>query len=468
MFNAIQNPQIAAGFSSLAQALGGGGGNASSVIEADMERRRGGLIDAQTATQGAHAQYYGAQTLETQTDTRQTQMNIDGVEALAALLAGGAVSTADLAAAAARGAIDPNVLAGLATFANPNFAGSPEALATILNGTGVQNFENTEVGQRRSLDNSILLNDADNLTSVTNNQLDNVTSVANNDADNLTSVANNDADNLTSIANNDADNVAAATAAALVAARPVPPASVGTNNSMLTLLVQSLEGMSAPGTEIDPATLQAIRPLLQEEYTNNGGNAFAAVQAILGGIPQTNVAPERNFIGKIFRDPRDPVMGPDLEGYLAALLGGGAAPIPAATPTAAPAAVPTPVPPAATPTAAPAAVPVPVPPAAAPAPAGLAAVLGGAAAPAAVPAPARAPVNTSIPGAAQPPRADAPGAFLPEQHASGIAIGHNARLPDGTMLVWLGHDNGGWQPVPTSGPRPEPSVNRVTEMSVMP
>jgi hypothetical protein len=446
MFNAIQNPQIAAGFSSLAQALGGGGGNASSVIEADMERRRGGLIDAQTATQGAHAQYYGAQTLETQTDTRQTQMNIDGVEALAALLALGNFNTGDLAAEAARGGLDPDVLAGLAVFADPNFAGSPATLATILNGTGAQNYQDTEEGQRRSLDNGILLNDADNLTSVTNNQLDNVTSVANNAATNANSAANNAATNANSAANNNANNAARAAAAALVAARPVRPASVATNNGMVALLVQSLEGRSDPGTEIDPATLQAIRPLLQEEYTNNGGNAFAAVQAILGGIPQIDTP----FVDNWFVNT-PATSTPDIEGYLAALLAGAAAPIPAATPTAAPAAV-----------------PVPVPPAAAPAPAGLAAVLGGAAAPAAVPAPARAPVNTSIPGAAQPPRADAPGAFLPEQHASGIAIGHNARLPDGTMLVWLGHDNGGWQPVPTSGPRPEPSVNRVTEMSVMP
>jgi hypothetical protein len=160
MFNNIQDPRIAQGFQSLVRAFGGGG-SAADIIQADLDRRRGALIDAQVLTEGgqlaaaqalaqnrlAQAGLYGAQTGEV---TQRT----DALGSLPGILGGETVDQAALAAALLMGGLDINQGPGAAAMAaGGNPYGNAQNFSDVLAATGVMSdYANTPAGTAAELE----------------------------------------------------------------------------------------------------------------------------------------------------------------------------------------------------------------------------------------------------------------------------------------------------------------------------
>lgn len=166
----IRDQNIAAGFNVLAQALMP---NAQGLIEADLARyKRDGLI-ADTNRTNVDATRLAADRERLLTEARRTQGFIDADRNLAAVLADPGFNPADPAwrarlAAAAVTTQDglskgPAGVTGMSTFIQPDFAGSPDAFANILMGTGVvPNYANTQPGFQANEAGEMARNAADN------------------------------------------------------------------------------------------------------------------------------------------------------------------------------------------------------------------------------------------------------------------------------------------------------------------
>jgi hypothetical protein len=334
MAGSIENPQIAAGFAALSRALNP---DPSAMIEADLNRRRGGLIDAQALSEAAQGRSFDATAGLRNTEASQIQGRMSGLEAFAAALTGLDMSTqegrAALAAAAAQAGLDPQNMTGSATFVNPNFA-SPNDFSNILLGTGVVNgFGDTPTGAGNALANAAGMNDADNIQSGANNAANNIQSGLNNTSTNFNAYRMNEDDNIQSGANNDADN--AATMERLLTERESPaPVAINEGNQLFARFMDVLTGQMPAGTELDPMGWQSVRPQLEEAFARNNGNASAAIAEILGGLATEEVYDGVDTNGMIPGGRNGRLTVP-----VAPARGG---PAPVAAPTAAPAAPQTP------------------------------------------------------------------------------------------------------------------------------
>jgi len=324
MNRTINNDAIAQGFASLAGILAPNPGGA---IAADMERRRGleidsrtglntantGLATANTGTANARTGLLGEQTRGAYEDTRKTKIGSDGVEGLAALLAG----TGDLGGAQAMLAGQtPRNAAISSALVNPKFRSGDDITAIQL--LAGDNYANTRNGfdqtlaqdqqqQAAELLNALTINDANNLNAVNINDADNLNAVNINDADiagNLVDVLAGGAGDLAvADANNAATQKLQDTEAAFNLANP----GVGSTGSPRAVSVKSVDdamtllgGMlpanaKGPASVIDPAQLPAIRQRLAV-LIEQSGSPDVAVQMLMGelGLP---VYDDGGFLG---------------------------------------------------------------------------------------------------------------------------------------------------------------------------
>ncbi len=188
----IQDPNIAKGFQALMSVFAP---NSSSLIDADMKRREGARIDADTNRIGVDATRLAADRARLEAEAARTSGFSAADAAMADILSDPAFDPADpawrrrLAGAAAgteNGMADgPGGITGFSSYVDPYFAGDEQGFSNILTGTGVvPDYANTPSGQRVTEGGLDRRNAADNQTSAANNAATNQTSVANNASDN--------------------------------------------------------------------------------------------------------------------------------------------------------------------------------------------------------------------------------------------------------------------------------------------
>ena len=157
MQTTINNPAIAQGFQALQQAFFP---DPSRQIEADLARRKGINIDADTRYRDASTGLVGEQ-------TRGFRIKNDGTVGLADIFTNGGdlsdpVVRGHIAGQAIRGGVDPATVTGHSVYTNPQFT-NPNDLATIMTGTGaVSSYGATQPGQAAALDNNIAVQEAQN------------------------------------------------------------------------------------------------------------------------------------------------------------------------------------------------------------------------------------------------------------------------------------------------------------------
>lgn len=151
---AIRDPNIAAGFQALAAALFP---DSQGLIEADLARHKRDNIIADTNRTNVDATRLAADRARLQAEADRTRNYIAADQSIAAILADPAFDPASpawraklaAAAAGAEGGLSGAMpgLTGAATFVNPGFAGSADAFANILMGTGVvDDYAKTQPG----------------------------------------------------------------------------------------------------------------------------------------------------------------------------------------------------------------------------------------------------------------------------------------------------------------------------------
>lgn len=149
MQTTINNPAIAQGFQALQSAFFP---NPNAVIEADLRRREGLNIDADTRYRDASTANIAQQTSDLAYKAAELQKLVD---TMAGADLTNPATRAALAAAGLGSGTDPSALAGMSAYANPKFA-APEDLATIFIGTGAaDNYGQTQPGYREGLQNNL-------------------------------------------------------------------------------------------------------------------------------------------------------------------------------------------------------------------------------------------------------------------------------------------------------------------------
>lgn len=323
MFDQIQDPRIAQAFSSLAGALVP---DAGALIDADLDRRRGGLIDAQTRTQGATANAQQALAGLRNTQASEIQQGIDGLAEFATALTGQDFTTAEgraaLSAAAARAGVAPDALTGYSTYADPNFVPDDDDFSRILLGTGaVASQAQTPSGFNAT--NELALQEA-LLGQQTRLQETEMEAAA---ALERAMLADETARR--------EDDMRFGPDATSPEDREPPPSqsmSLLDQERLLGMFAQRAASLFPDGAAPEEGALRGALPRLMEELDRNGGNAMAAIETVLSGLPTNEVrVPGTGFLGI----GRDRANVPDVTGLADVLVpgsGGGGAPAPQAPP----------------------------------------------------------------------------------------------------------------------------------------
>ena len=309
MFNQIQDPRIAAAFQGLSRALGGN--DPQAIINADLDRRRGGLIDARAVTEGARAGAINAEADISRQELADLQVRAQGIQDLAAAMGLDLSTPAGrqaAAAAAIQAGVDPDVVTGFTTYTDPQFANDDD-FSRILLGTGVVNGQrDTPTGFDAQLQSEadIALERAllGQETDIREAEIDAETDI-------LRAEIGAQADrDIAAMRDEDADEAA--------------QISTTEMNRVFNQFVETIQALSGP-IEVDPGALQGARALLRDALAANGGNADAAIQEVLRGLPQQEQGvPGTGWFGA----GRDQVTVPDVTGLNDIFLGGASVPGP--------------------------------------------------------------------------------------------------------------------------------------------
>lgn len=325
MFNNVQDPRIAQGFQALAGVFGGG--SAADIIQADLDRRRGGLIDAQTRTEGGQLAAANALAGLRGTQSAEIQQQMGALAGIASALTGQDYTTPEGRAALtglfAQAGLGVDEAVGATTFTHGgNPFPSEQNFSDVLLGTGVvSGWGNTPTGTAQDLAGQGARNDADNLRALEEVLIQGEIDLQ--EAQIRAATTERGQDIGAETARDRIDN-------------PAPRAGSGADGSLnpldlnrvFDMFVETVSGLS--GGEADPAEWAGARVLLDQALRDNQGNAVAAIQQVLRGLPRQEVTvPGTGFLG-MGRDTRSI---PDPSGLAGLFAPGGAAPPPDPTPT---------------------------------------------------------------------------------------------------------------------------------------
>lgn len=286
---AIKDPNIAAGFAALASALIP---NSQGLIEADLARyKRDGLI-ADTNRTNVDATRLAADRARLQAEADRTNGYIAADKNIAAILADPGFNPADPAWRAKLAAASAGVEGGLseaapgmtgaATFINPNFAGSPDAFANILMGTGVvDDYGKTQPGFTADLTAQGQRNDATIAGDAAANAADNTRAL---DVARIQAQAEMDRLKYATTTPVTPGAAGSATAGAGKVATPLT-IKPGDSAKFAEAIAGQIEQLY-PGAVVDPALLQQLTSEATTLFQTNR-NADAAIAEVLSGLTAT-------------------------------------------------------------------------------------------------------------------------------------------------------------------------------------
>lgn len=280
MFDQISDPRIAQGFRNLMGAFGGAG--AADIIQADLDRRRGNLIDAQVTTEGAQADSYNALAGLRRTEANEILAQRRALEEFGAAL-GLDMSTQEgrtaAAAAAAEAGITSDQLAGYSTFSQPN-ALPDDAFSRVILGTGVVGSHgDTPVGTAEARAAEALIR-AQEREAATERALREAELAAQADRDVATIGADADRD------------VARIKQEGGAAGGDYNMPSITQQNQLYEEFIRALTNDMG---EVNSEDWRAVQPYLNEAFRATEGDAAAAIQLILGALPSETVTEDPWF-----------------------------------------------------------------------------------------------------------------------------------------------------------------------------